>query len=144
MSRSEPERGERGLAAAGSRGGFTLAEVIVALTLLTVGLLLMAGAMATFVVQVRLADLQTERSAVRMQALERLRGTEFTSLSSKSSSSPDTITGYRVWWDVSTGGRDLRVLKVYTEGPGYAGGGEWTSAVRDTFQMQIARGRPAS
>ena len=68
------------------RGGFTLVEVIIAITILAFGLLGMAGTTALVVRQVTLADVATERSAALQTTIESLRALPFDSLAAGSDS----------------------------------------------------------
>ncbi|MGQ0561155.1 MAG: type IV pilus modification PilV family protein, partial [Gemmatimonadota bacterium] len=55
-----------------SRDGFTLVELVIALVILAVGVLALAGSSGYVTSQVRIADLRSERAAARNQRLRAL------------------------------------------------------------------------
>ena len=95
------------------RGGFSTIEVIVALAILAVGVLGLAGTTALVARQVSMADLATERSAALQTVVERLRATPYTSLSSGS----DSIGVFAVSWKATVGSNSTMV-ELVTVGPG--------------------------
>jgi len=124
--------------AGGSRAGFTLIEVLVALVVLTVGVLALAGATAVAVRQVVLADVTTERAAALQSVIEGLRARPYDSLTAGS----DTVGTFSATWTVSSTKRS-KVLSIVTLGPGlesaYGGMPRLAAQVRDTFVYRIAR-----
>ena len=122
----------------GARAGFTLVEVLVALVVLTVGVLALAGATAVAVRQVILADVTTERAAALQSVVEMLRARPYDSLSAGS----DTVGTFRATWTVSSTQRST-VLSIVTLGPGLESGSggmpRLADQVRDTFVYRIAR-----
>jgi prepilin-type N-terminal cleavage/methylation domain-containing protein len=69
-----------------SRAGFTMIEVIIAITVLAVGVLGLAGTTAYIVRQVTLADVMTERTAALQTVIERVQAMPFDSVSAGSDS----------------------------------------------------------
>lgn len=63
--------------AAESRAGFTLVEVMVAIIVLTIGVLGLAGTTMYLVRQTTLSELTTERSAALQSVIEELRATPY-------------------------------------------------------------------
>lgn len=95
------------------RAGFSLVEVIIAVVILAVGVLGLAGTTAYIVRQITLADLMTERAAARQTAIEKVNATPFAQLASGS----DSVGVFFVEWTISGGGRSADVT-VVTTGPG--------------------------
>ena len=60
--------------------GFTMVEVIIAIVVLAVGVLGMAGTTAYIVRQITLADVMTERAVALQSVIERLQATPFASV----------------------------------------------------------------
>lgn len=118
--------------------GFSIPELLVALVILTVGVLALAATTGYLILQVRVSELRTARATAVQQAVEELRSTPFTNLSSKAESSAETIGDFSVWWSVQNGGQNLRRVRVYTLGPGYDGQTGWTTARRDSFAISLA------
>lgn len=120
-----------------SRAGFTLVEVLVALIILTIGVLGLAGTTALAVRQVTLADVTTERSAALQSVVERLRRTPYAELSSGSYSQGR----FTASWTVTPQQRSTAV-EVITVGPGFRGGSGLpglSPSVTDTFTYRIMR-----
>jgi type IV pilus assembly protein PilV len=121
------------------RGGFTVIELLVALVVLSVGLLAMASVMGTLILQTRAADIRTERSFAVQQAAERLRAQSFGSITDRAEADAWRVGSYDVWWVVAGGSSTKRQIAVYTKGPGYVPGDGFVEAHRDTFQITLAR-----
>ena len=118
-----------------AQGGFTLVEVLVALIILTVGVLGLAGTTALAVRQVTFADVSAERAAALQSALEQLRRLPYDSVAA----GHDSIGQFRVQWAVTAEQRSKRIL-VVTLGPGLSGGGGMPGLSRnvaDTFEYRI-------
>ncbi len=119
------------------RAGFSIVEVIVAMVILAVGLLGMAGTTVLVVRQVTLADLATERSVAVQSTLERLRGISFDSIRTGS----ESVGSFQVNWTV-TDQVQWKDIEIVTTGPGqtYASGYPVLSpAVSDTLTHRIIR-----
>lgn len=99
-----------------NRGGFTLVEVIIAIIILAVGLMGMAGTTALVVRQITLADVATERAAAVQSTIERLRALPFDSVSNGS----QTIGIYQMSWTVTTFQNQWKVVDLISNGPGMA------------------------
>jgi prepilin-type N-terminal cleavage/methylation domain-containing protein len=120
------------------RDGFTMVEVIIAIIILAIGLMGMAGTTALVVRQITLADVATERSAAVQTTLERLRALPFDSVSSGS----DSVGIFAVSWTSSSFQNQWKVLEVVTLGPGMTTSGGFptvTASVADTFTYRIIR-----
>ena len=88
------------------RFGFTTVEVIVAVVILTVGILGMAGATARVTRQISLSDAKAERTAVVRTARERIRALPYDSVVAGS----DTIGSLEVSWTVRSDGQWKAVI----------------------------------
>lgn len=115
--------------------GFTIIEVIVAIIVLAVGLLGLAGTTVLVVRQTTLADVTSDRAAALQTTIEKIRATPFDSVTSGSES-----TGlYQVAWNVRQGNR-WKSVEVVTTGPGLArisGRPVVSHSVSDTFTYRI-------
>ncbi len=127
--RRPPRRGTGPLVA--GRGGFTLVELLVAVVVLTFGLLAFAGTTVVLIRQVTLAGLATERATAVQSVVERLRALPYDSVGSGS----DSLGAFRVSWTSTTLGATKEV-RVVTLGPG-ARGQTLSPGVADTFSTRI-------
>lgn len=95
------------------RAGFSLVEVVIALVILTVGVLGLAATTMYVVRQTTLSEITTERSAAVQQVVEELRSTDYDLLASGS----DSVGRFRVEWTVTAGNR-TKHIEVVSTGPG--------------------------
>lgn len=93
-----------GLECASSSRGATLVEVVVALLVLGVGLLAVAGVSTSVGAQARLSALQTDQALVAQQEMGRVLSLGWSSLL------PGSVTD-----TVATGGRQWEVVRTVTE-----------------------------
>jgi prepilin-type N-terminal cleavage/methylation domain-containing protein len=99
----------------GPRAGFSLVELVIAVIVLTVGVLGLAGTTALVVRQITLSDVNTERQAALQTVIEGLRATSTGSISSGST----TVGSYTVTWAVTdSSSAKSRTVRVITTGPG--------------------------
>jgi prepilin-type N-terminal cleavage/methylation domain-containing protein len=124
--------------------GFSLVEVVVAMLILTVGLLAMAATSGYMAVQIRVADLRTERMAAVQQVIEDLRSLPFDELEPRPKASAASVGAFRVWWDLEPQGTNLVELRIHSEGPGYRAGTGWVTGVEETLSVSVARLKPPS
>jgi prepilin-type N-terminal cleavage/methylation domain-containing protein len=99
---------------AAPRAGFTLVELVIAVIILAIGVLGLAGTTMLVVRQVTLADVNTERSAALQTVIERLRATSTSSISTGN----QTIGSYAVTWSVTDSTTLSKTVRVITRGPG--------------------------
>lgn len=124
---------DRGPAA---RGGFTVVEVIIAMMILTVGVLGLAGTTAFFVQQVTLADLMTERSTAFQTIVERLQSVPYDSVTTGS----DSVGVFAVTWSSVDNGSQNKTVTIITTGPGTRGAPPRNDPqVIDTFSFRVLR-----
>ena len=117
------------------RAGFTLVEVMVALIILTIGVLGLAATTMHGVRQTTLSELTTERSAALQSVIEELRATPYEKLSSGS----DEVGIFKVEWTVTQGQR-TKLVNIVTVGPGLtsaSGVPSLGASVIDTFAYRI-------
>lgn len=118
--------------------GFSLIEVVVAIVILAIGILGLAGTTALSVRQVRASDMATTRAAALQSTLERLRAMEYDSIAA----GVDTVGQYTNTWTSSDDSRS-KLITVVSEGPGMqsVSGGMpvFALSVQDTFSYRIIR-----
>lgn len=115
--------------------GFSLVEVVIALIILTVGVLGLAATTMYVVRQTTLSKISTERSAAVQDVLEELRATDYSLLASGS----DSVGRFWVQWTVTTGNR-TKFVEIVTTGPGLTSASGVPAigpAVTDTFDYRI-------
>ena len=122
-----------------AREGFSLVELVIALVILAVGVLGMAGTTAYVVRSITLADLNTERAAALQTAIEQIRAQPFLTLASGT----DTVGDYTVKWEVTSPSPVVRNVLIETLGPGLQGSTSGppvlSPQVYDTFQYTVVR-----
>lgn len=127
-----------------AREGFTLVELLVALVILTVGILGLAGATGLVIRTVTAADFTTQRSAALGGTLERLRSMPFDSVQTGNG----TVGPYEVVWTSTPSGNvpgvQVKQLEIVTVGPGLPRTdavrlGGLGPAVADTFTFTLLR-----
>lgn len=126
----------------GLRGseGFTLVEVVIALLILSIGVLGLAGTTGRSLRATTLADLRSERSAALQSVIEQLRALPFDSVTAGT----DTVGVYVVDWRSTPRGNLGKDLRIITLGPGLARGESGTlpslsPQVPDTFYYVMLR-----
>ena len=118
------------------RGGFTIVEVIIAMIILTVGVLGLAGTTAYFVRQTTLSSLMTERSTAFQTILDRLQSQEYDSVTAGT----DSVGIYLVRWTSTNNGSQNKTVTLITVGPGTRGAPPRSDPqVVDTFQFRLLR-----
>jgi prepilin-type N-terminal cleavage/methylation domain-containing protein len=123
-----------------SRGGFSLVELVIAVVILSFGVLGMAGTTALIVRQVTMADVNTKRAAERQLIVERLRAANTNSITTGS-----VVNGlYTSTWAVSDSNSTSRTVRLILNGPGVrrdtaAHYPMLGAAVIDTFFLTLLR-----
>ena len=132
-----PSSPDRRADLADDRGGFTMVEVIIAIVILTIGLLGLAGSTGYMVRTVTLGDLLTERTFAQQTIIDRLQSLPYANVVDGT----DTIGVYAVNWTAVDDGPQNKILTVVTVGPGMAPGsvGSLAPAVADTFVFRVLR-----
>lgn len=120
------------------RGGFSLVEVIVALMILSVGVLAMGASTGYIMTQIRASELRMERMTAVRQAAETLRGEDWNTLSNYCSSATFATQRYTVSCTVRQPASNLKRVQVVSLGPGYSGG-RLVGSLPDTFAISLAQ-----
>jgi prepilin-type N-terminal cleavage/methylation domain-containing protein len=123
-----------------ARAGFSLIEVIVAMVVLTVGLLGLAAGTGWMIRTVQFGQIETARSTALQSAVESVRAVPFASMTSGS----ETYGDHAVAWTLGGGDQRSRVVQFVISGPGrerISGQGMPTVVpnVVDTFTYRIVR-----
>lgn len=118
------------------RAGFTVIEVIIAMVILTVGVLGLAGTTAFLVRQVTQADLMTERVAAFQTIIDRLQSLPYDSVTAGT----DSVGIYAVAWTSVNNGSQNKTVTIITTGPGTRGAPPQNDPqVVDTFTFKVLR-----
>lgn len=121
-----------------NREGFSLVELVVAMMVLTVGMLAMATSTGYVAARIRSSNWDTQRAIAREQIVEELRATPFANLAS--STTNRTVGRFTMSWVMVSPppNPNVRRMLVIARGPGYRPGTSMAT-VTDTFAIDIAR-----
>ena len=118
-------------------GGFSLVEVVVAMIVLSFGLLAMAASTGYVATQLRSATWDTQRNFARQQVIEQLKATVFANVTTNSTG--QTVGPYTVRWNVTNVSAAQRRVQLITTGPAYRTSSRRTmTTVVDTATITIA------
>lgn len=117
--------------------GFGLIEVIIAMLILTIGILAMGGSTGYILNQIRASELRTERMLAVKDVSERLYATEWEDLQGACQSQTFTVDPYTVTCDI-TMSVNIAHIRLVSDGPGPSGG-RINQSAQDTLMMSIAR-----
>ncbi len=136
-------------APASGRAGFSLVELVIAIVILSIGMLALAAGSGYTTVELRSSALRTQRAAVISSTIEQIRARAstpdaFDALTSVPASSAITVGAFKVWYQIDT---DLTVsgvvftrrITVYTLGPQYRPKVGWTATGQDAFVTVLYR-----
>lgn len=115
--------------------GFSLPELIVAIMILAVGIVGLAGTTGWVVRQVTLADLAGERTAAMQSAIEQLRAMPYQSIQGTFTLAQDPFIVYSTV--VTKAGKNYTDVRVVTIGPGIPPGGANLGVVSDQVRDSI-------
>lgn len=120
-----------------NRAGFTMIEVIIAMVILAVGLLGLAGATGYMVRTVTLGDLMTERSAAFQSTIDRVQSLPYDNVTTGS----DSVGIFAISWNSVDDGPQSKVVTLVTVGPGVVRGAAYqqSPSVADTFVFRVLR-----
>lgn len=126
-----------GLKAGSGRGGFSLIEVIIAIVILTVGVLGLAGTTAYIVRNITYADLMTERAAAFQTIVDRIQSLPFDDVGSGT----DSVGIFAVTWTSALDGPQNKIVEIVTVGPGVTRESAPANnpQVVDTFSFRVLR-----
>lgn len=120
------------------KAGFTVVEVIIAMVILTIGVLGLAGTTAFIVRQTTLSDLMTERTAAFQTVIDRIQSLPYDSVVA----GVDTVGIYEATWTVVDNGSQNKTVTIVTTGPGMSTGSGVPfndPQVTDTFAFKVLR-----
>lgn len=118
--------------------GFTMVEVMIAIVVLAVGVLGMAGTTAYIVRQITLADVMTERAVAVQTVVERLQAAPFADVGSGA----DSVGIFAVRWTSYSESSTSKLVTLVTTGPGLqtSSGNPFPflgPSVADTFEYRV-------
>lgn len=133
--RSRPASGEPH--SRGDRGGFSMVEVIIAIIILAIGVLGLAGSTAYIVRQITFSDLLTERSVAFQTVIDRLQSLPYDSVEN----GDDSVGVFYIRWEVTPDGGRSKMVRLWTRGPGMANAPVPTNNPQhiDSFDFRILR-----
>lgn len=119
------------------RAGFSMVEVIIAIIILTVGVLGLAGSTAYIVRQITFSDLLTERSVAFQTVIDRLQSLPYDSVAD----GDDSIGVFYIRWEVTPDGPQSKMVRLWTTGPGMANAPVPTNNPQhvDSFDFRVLR-----
>ena len=120
------------------RAGFTIVEILVAMIILTFGVLSLASTTIYVVRATKYGDITTERSAALQSVIEQLRSVDYDSIGNGT----DSVGNFTMTWSSTSESRS-KLVTIISTGPGLkaAGGGPplIRPSVVDTFEYRIMR-----
>ncbi len=122
----------------GLKDGFSLIEMIVALVILSVGLLAMGASTGYVLNQVRASELRSDRMIAVRQASEELRAIDFDDLGAACAGQAFQIGRYSVTCSVQLARPTLARVQMVSTGPGFAQG-RVAASVSETTVINVAR-----
>ena len=123
--------------AADKANGFSLVEVIIAMVVLTVGMLALASSTGYISAEIRNSTWNTQRAFARNAIVERLRSIPFDSVAT--TGTPLTIGRYDMTWTSTDVNQNLKSVLVIASGPSYRLGRVTRVTVVDTYSINIIR-----
>ncbi len=122
-----------------ARRGLTLIEVIVAMLVLTVGLLGLAAGTGFVLRSTEVARIDTNRAAALQSAIESLRAVPFDDVAADTRQ----VGEYAISWSQLSGDTNWRLMQIVVEGPGRTPGGGGLQglsvSVTDTLTYRLVR-----
>jgi prepilin-type N-terminal cleavage/methylation domain-containing protein len=118
-----------------SNGGFSLVEVVIAIVILSFGLLAMAASTGYVASQLRSSSFDTQRNLARQQVIEQLRSTIFANLATNTAG--QTVGRYTIRWNVTLLNSSQRRVQIITQGPAYRARQGARTTVTDTASITI-------
>jgi prepilin-type N-terminal cleavage/methylation domain-containing protein len=122
-----------------NRNGLTLIEVVVAMLVLTIGLLGLAAGTGFILRSAETARIDTQRATAVQTAVESLRAVPFDDVTNDTR----TVGDYTIAWTQTEAGQNWRRFEIVVTGPGRAPGGGAMQAlsmnVVDTITYRLVR-----
>ncbi|MFP4623117.1 MAG: type IV pilus modification PilV family protein [Gemmatimonadota bacterium] len=120
------------------RAGFSLIEIIVALMILSFGILALGMSTGYVMAQVRASELRSERVAAIRDVSEQIRGTAWDGLEGFCQEQYSPSPNFTIRCAVTPAGDRLKRVHLVAVGPGYREDG-FALEVADTFVISQAR-----
>jgi prepilin-type N-terminal cleavage/methylation domain-containing protein len=118
-------------------GGFSLVEVVVAILVLSFGLLAMAASTGYVATQLKSATWDTQRNLARQQVIEQLKATVYANVTTNTTG--QAIGPYTIRWNVTNVSAAQRRVQLITTGPAYRQSNRRTmTTIVDTATITIA------
>ena len=121
-----------------ARAGFSLIEVMVAMVILTFGVLALASATGFFFTQIRVADASTDRNMAITRYVEEIRSLHFDSVKTVAEANAVERGGYELWATVTSPVAALKEVKIYSRGRGFDAQSGWTDQALDSFTISVS------
>lgn len=114
-----------------------MVEVVIAIIVLAIGVLGLAGSTAYIVRQITFSDLLTERSVAFQTAIDRLQSIPYDSVVD----GDDSIGVFYIRWEVTPDGPQSKIVRLWTRGPGMANAPVPTNNPQhvDSFDFRVLR-----
>jgi prepilin-type N-terminal cleavage/methylation domain-containing protein len=119
------------------RAGFSMVEVIIAMVILAIGVLGLAGTTAYIIRNVSYGDLMTERAAAFQTVVDRVQSLPFDQVGSGS----DSVGVFWVTWTSVLDGPQNKIVTIVTTGPGVGVTNFPTNQPQrvDSFEFRVLR-----
>jgi Tfp pilus assembly protein PilV len=114
-----------------------MVEVVIAMLILTIGVLGLASTTGHIVRQINLGDLMTERSVAFQTVIDRLQSLPYDSVGSGS----DSVGIFYLRWQSTPDGAQSKMVRIWTQGPGISTGAFPINNPQkvDSFDFRILR-----
>lgn len=112
-----------------ARAGFSLVELVVAMVILTVGLLALAAGTGFVIRSTELGRVDTARTAAVQTAIESLRARDYANLEPGEMDEGD----YEIEWEIAQQEPEFIQMRIILTGPGRGASGAQGSVVDTTF-----------
>ncbi len=135
----------------GVRGGFSLVELVIALVILTMGMLAMAAGSSFSSIEVRGSGIRSQRTAAVAAMIEQIRAgastrTAFDTIPPVDSAHAQAYGSIRVWYDTATpalprlvNSDGVKRFTIWTRGPSYVHGKGWANSVKEGVVFDLFR-----
>ena len=120
-----------------NQNGFSLVEIVVAMMVLSFGLLAMAASTGYVFNQLRSTSWDTQRNLVKQEVVEQMRGMFWDSIPLTTARS-QTMGHYTVNYLATQPFTGVKRVRIITSGPAYRGGATRVTAV-DTTTVDVLR-----
>ncbi len=135
----------------GDRGGFSLVELVIALVILTMGMLAMAAGSSFSSIEVRGSGIRSQRTAAVAAMIEQIRAQAYTvngfdNIPALPKTSAKLYGSMSVWYDTATApdsrmvnANGLKRFTIWTQGPTYVTGKGWVKSSQEGVVFDLYR-----